>query len=76
MAIDAKISFINQIETGLATEVTLDAMNRVMRIVADTLEGYEMRETFETEEGKREFEEWQAERQKSQLNKKQNKESR
>ena len=31
---------------------------------------------FETEEGKREFEEWQAERQKSQLNKKQNKESR
>ena len=50
MAIDAKISFINQIETGLATEVTLDAMNRVMRIVADTLEGYEMRETFETED--------------------------
>jgi len=31
---------------------------------------------FESEEGKREFEEWQAERQKSQLNKKQNKESR
>lgn len=30
---------------------------------------------FETEEGKQEFEEWQAERQKSQLNKKQNKES-
>ena len=31
---------------------------------------------FESEEGKREFEEWKAERQKSQLNKKQNKESR
>lgn len=31
---------------------------------------------FESEEGKREFEEWQAERQNSQLNKKQNKESR
>ena len=31
---------------------------------------------FKTEEGKQEFEEWQAERQKSQLNKKQNKESR
>lgn len=31
---------------------------------------------FESEEGKREFEEWQSERQKSQLNKKQNKESR
>lgn len=30
---------------------------------------------FETGEGKQEFEEWQAERQKSQLNKKQNKES-
>ena len=31
---------------------------------------------FETEEGKREFEEWKAERQRLQLNKKQNKESR
>ena len=31
---------------------------------------------FESEECKREFEEWQAERQKTQLNKKQNKESR
>lgn len=30
---------------------------------------------FETEEGKQEFEEWQAERQNSQLNKKQNKDS-
>ena len=31
---------------------------------------------FETEEGKREFEEWKAERQRLQLNKKQNKEFR
>ena len=31
---------------------------------------------FESEEGKREFEEWQAEGQRLQLNKKQNKESR
>ena len=31
---------------------------------------------FESEEGKREFEEWRAERQRLQLNKKQNKESR
>ena len=31
---------------------------------------------FETEEGKREFEEWKAERQRLKLNKKQNKESR
>ena len=31
---------------------------------------------FETEEGTREFEEWKAERQRLQLNKKQNKESR
>lgn len=31
---------------------------------------------FESEEGKREFEEWKAERQRLQLNKKQNKESR
>ena len=31
---------------------------------------------FESEEGKREFEEWQKKKKKSQLNKKQNKESR
>ena len=31
---------------------------------------------FESEEGKREFEEWKAERQRLKLNKKQNKESR
>ena len=31
---------------------------------------------FETEEGKREFEEWKAERQRLKLNKKQNKKSR
>ena len=35
-----------------------------------------IKKLFESEEGKREFEEWRAERQKSQLNKKQNKESR
>lgn len=44
MAIDAKISFMNQTEKKLSAEITADTMARVMTIVADTLEGYEMRE--------------------------------
>ena len=48
MAIDAKISFMNQTEKKLATEITAEAMARVMSIVADVLEGYEMRETITT----------------------------
>lgn len=46
MAIDAKISFMNQTEMKLSTEITADAMSRTMKVISDVLEGFEMRETF------------------------------
>ena len=46
MAIDAKISFLNQTEMKLSTEITADAMSRTMKVISDVLEGFEMRETF------------------------------
>ena len=51
MAIDAKVSFMNQMEMKLATEITADAMGRTMKIMSDVLEGFEMRETFRNEDG-------------------------
>ena len=45
MAIDAKISFLNQTEKRLSSEVTADTMTQVLRIIADVLEGFSMRET-------------------------------
>jgi site-specific recombinase XerD len=45
MAIDAKISFMNQTEKRLSTEITAEDMTKVMTIVADVLEGFEMLET-------------------------------
>ena len=50
MAIDAKISLQQQIETKLMTEVTADVMNRTLRIVADVLEGFDIREIAVAEE--------------------------
>ena len=50
MAIDAKISLLNQVEKKLTTEVTADVMNRVLRIMADVLEGFDVREISVTEE--------------------------
>jgi site-specific recombinase XerD len=46
MAIDAKISFMNQTEMKLSTEITADAMSKTMKVISDVLEGFEMRETF------------------------------
>lgn len=46
MAINAKVDFMNQIEKGLSTEVTAAEMSRVMRIVADTLDGYDIQGAF------------------------------
>ena len=46
MAIDAKVSFMNQMEMKLSTEITADAMGRTMKVMSDVLEGFEMRETF------------------------------
>ena len=42
MAIDAKVSFLNQIEVGLSRTVTANMMTQVMSIVSDVLEGFEM----------------------------------
>ena len=44
MAIDAKISFLHQMEKALSTEITADSMNRALRAAADVLEGFSMRE--------------------------------
>ena len=43
MAIDAKVSLQQQLENRLMTEVTADTMNRMLRIVADVLEGFDVR---------------------------------
>ena len=51
MAIDAKVSFMNQMEMKLSTEITADAMGRTMKVMSDVLEGFEMRETFRNEDG-------------------------
>ena len=50
MAIEAKISLQNQVEKRLMTEVTADALNRMMRVMADVLEGFDVRETRVMEE--------------------------
>lgn len=44
MAIDAKVSFLNQTEQRLSTEVTVAEMTRIMQAVADVLEGFDIRE--------------------------------
>ena len=46
MAIDAKISFMNQTEMKLSTEITADAMSKTMKVISDVLEGFEMKEVF------------------------------
>ncbi len=45
MAIDAKVSFLNQLEKKLADKLTVDNMNALLRTASDVLEGFEMRET-------------------------------
>ena len=51
MAIDAKVSFMNQTEMKLSTEITADAMNKTMKVISDVLEGFEMQETFRGDDG-------------------------
>ena len=46
MAIDAKVSFMNMTEKRLGAEITADSMAVVMTVIADVLEGFEMKETF------------------------------
>ena len=47
MAIDAKVSFANQLEKALETELTVDSMNKVMKAVMETLDHFEMKEKLE-----------------------------
>lgn len=49
--IDAKISFINQMENRLSTEITADAMGKTMKVMSDVLEGFEMQEVARHDDG-------------------------
>ena len=44
MAIEAKASFLRQTEKQLSTTVTADMMAKVLSIISDVMEGYDMRE--------------------------------
>ena len=46
MAIDAKVSFMNQTEMKLSTEITADAMSKAMKVISDVLEGFDMKEVY------------------------------
>ena len=44
MAIEAKASFLRMAEKKLSTEVTAETMSKVLSIMADVMEGFDMRE--------------------------------
>ena len=44
MAFDAKMSLLNLAEQRLSTEVTADMMGRVLTVISDVLEGFDVRE--------------------------------
>ena len=50
MAIDAKMSFIKQLETRLSNMLTVDAMSKLLSTVHDVMEGYKMEEVYGEEE--------------------------
>ena len=50
MAIEAKASFLRQMEKKLETETTASTMAKVLSIVADVMEGFDMREISVEEE--------------------------
>ena len=50
MAIEAKTSFLRMAEKKLSTEVTADTMTKVLSIMADVMEGYDLREISIEEE--------------------------
>lgn len=50
MAIEAKASFLRMAEKKLSTEVTADTMAKVLSIIADVMEGYDLREICIEEE--------------------------
>lgn len=50
MAIEAKASFLRMAEKKLSTEVTAETMSKVLSIMADVIEGFDMREISIEEE--------------------------
>ena len=50
MAIDAKKSLLNQTEKMLSSEVTANIMTKVLSIIADVIEGFDIKETYITDE--------------------------
>lgn len=44
MAIEAKVSFLNQLEKRLSVEIPADYMNRVLSLASDVLESFSMQE--------------------------------
>ena len=45
MAIDAKMSFLRQLEENCADKLTQTDLQKMLQITSDVLEGYDMRET-------------------------------
>lgn len=50
MAIDAKVSFMGQVERKCAEILTVSTMEKTMKIISDVLEGFDMRECERWEE--------------------------
>ena len=50
MAIDAKVSFLGQVERKCADLLTVSTMEKTMQIISDILEGFDMRECERWEE--------------------------
>ena len=50
MAIESKASFLRQMEKRMSTEVPADTMSKVLSIMSDVLEGFDMREISMEEE--------------------------
>ena len=50
MAIDAKVSFLGQVERKYAELLTMKDMVQAMQIISDVLEGFDMRECAKWED--------------------------
>ena len=44
MAIEAKVSFLKSLEKQMGAELTVNMMSRVLSMVSNVMEGYDMRE--------------------------------
>lgn len=55
MAIDAKVSFLNYVEKRMSDVVTMNEMMKVMSIISDVMEGFEIKETILPSERKDDY---------------------